>query len=285
MVCPYSFDVPGGVQFHVRDLAEHLIAAGHEVSVLAPADDDTPLPDYVVAAGRAVPVPLQRLRRPADLRAADRRPRRPLDRPGPVRRAAPPRAARRPSVSLLALWAADGPVVATFHTSNLRSRAMQAAYPLLRPEPGEDQRPHRRLRGRPAHRHHPRRRRRRRHPQRRLRRPVRLRGAAGAVAGHAAGADDRVPRPDRRAPQGPAGAVPRAAAGAGGASRACACWSSATVTTRTARSRTGPRGVGRVRVPRRGQRRGQGRAAAPRSTSTSPRTPAARASASCWSRR
>ena len=26
MVCPYSFDVPGGVQFHVRDLAEYLIA-------------------------------------------------------------------------------------------------------------------------------------------------------------------------------------------------------------------------------------------------------------------
>ena len=42
MVCPYSFDVPGGVQFHVRDLAEYLLAQGHEVSVLAPADDDTP---------------------------------------------------------------------------------------------------------------------------------------------------------------------------------------------------------------------------------------------------
>jgi phosphatidylinositol alpha-mannosyltransferase len=38
-----------------------------------------------------------------------------------------------PSIALLALWSADGPVVATFHTSNLRSRAMQAAYPLLRP--------------------------------------------------------------------------------------------------------------------------------------------------------
>jgi len=38
-----------------------------------------------------------------------------------------------PSVSVLALWAVEGPIVATFHTSNLRSRAMQAAYPLLRP--------------------------------------------------------------------------------------------------------------------------------------------------------
>ena len=41
IVCPYSWDVPGGVQFHVRDLAEHFIAPGHDVAVLAPADDDT----------------------------------------------------------------------------------------------------------------------------------------------------------------------------------------------------------------------------------------------------
>src|SRR3954453_6216763 len=56
IVCPYSFDVPGGVQFHVRDLAEHLLGAGHDVSGLPPPDDDTPLPWYVEAAGRAVPV-------------------------------------------------------------------------------------------------------------------------------------------------------------------------------------------------------------------------------------
>src|SRR5690606_30830249 len=57
IVCPYSWDVPGGVQFHIRDLAEYFVRLGHEVSVLAPADDDTPLPPYVVSAGRAVPVP------------------------------------------------------------------------------------------------------------------------------------------------------------------------------------------------------------------------------------
>ena len=28
IVCPYSFDAPGGVQFHVRDLAEALMAQG-----------------------------------------------------------------------------------------------------------------------------------------------------------------------------------------------------------------------------------------------------------------
>ena len=132
IVSPYSFDVPGGVQLHVRDLAEHLISLGHYVSVLAPADDDTPLPDYVVSSGRAVPVRYN----------------------GSVARLSfGPLTATRvgrwveaghfdvvhlhepvtPSVSVLALWAVEGPIVATFHTSNLRSRAMQAAYPLLRP--------------------------------------------------------------------------------------------------------------------------------------------------------
>ena len=40
IVCPYSLDVPGGVQSHVLDLARALIALGHSVSVLAPADDE-----------------------------------------------------------------------------------------------------------------------------------------------------------------------------------------------------------------------------------------------------
>src|SRR5690606_31616235 len=57
IVCPYSFDVPGGVQNHVMDLAETLISLGHEVSVLAPAEDESTLPPYVVSAGRSVPVP------------------------------------------------------------------------------------------------------------------------------------------------------------------------------------------------------------------------------------
>ena len=56
IVSPYSFDVPGGVQFHIRDLAEALIERGHHVSVLAPAEDETPVPEYVTAAGRSIPV-------------------------------------------------------------------------------------------------------------------------------------------------------------------------------------------------------------------------------------
>ena len=47
IACPYSWDVPGGVQSHIRDLAEALIELGHEVSVIAPADEDRPLPGRV----------------------------------------------------------------------------------------------------------------------------------------------------------------------------------------------------------------------------------------------
>ncbi|MFH9422082.1 glycosyltransferase family 4 protein [Streptomyces sp. NPDC017529] len=132
IVCPYSWDVPGGVQFHIRDLAEHLIRLGHEVSVLAPADDETPLPPYVVSAGRAVPVPYNgsvarlnfgflsaaRVRRWLHDGAFDVIH---IHEPG------------TPSVGLLACWAAQGPIVATFHTSNPRSRFMIAAYPILQP--------------------------------------------------------------------------------------------------------------------------------------------------------
>ncbi|OEV28389.1 alpha-(1-2)-phosphatidylinositol mannosyltransferase [Streptomyces nanshensis] len=132
IVCPYSWDVPGGVQFHVRDLAEHLDRLGHEVSVLAPSDDETPLPPYVVSAGRAVPVPYNgsvarlnfgflsaaRVRRWVHEGRFD------------VLHIHEP---ATPSLALLTCWAAQGPIVATFHTSNPRSRAMIAAYPILQP--------------------------------------------------------------------------------------------------------------------------------------------------------
>ena len=57
MVCPYSFDVPGGVQSHVLQLAEVMHERGHEVSVLAPSSPHVKLPDYVVSGGKAVPIP------------------------------------------------------------------------------------------------------------------------------------------------------------------------------------------------------------------------------------
>jgi phosphatidyl-myo-inositol alpha-mannosyltransferase len=132
IVCPYSLDVPGGVGWHCRDLAEQLITTDHTVSVLAPADEDTVVPPYVVAAGRAIPVRYNgSVARVNFGPVSAARTRRWLDEGDfdvlhihePV----------SPSLSLLALWAAEGSIVATFHTSNLRSRAMQTAYPLLRP--------------------------------------------------------------------------------------------------------------------------------------------------------
>ncbi|MEU3688664.1 glycosyltransferase family 4 protein [Streptomyces narbonensis] len=132
IVCPYSWDVPGGVQFHIRDLAEHLIRLGHEVSVLAPADEDTPLPPYVVSAGRAVPVPYNGsvARLNFGFLSAARVRRWLHDGTFDVVHIHEPTS---PSLGLLTCWAAQGPIVATFHTSNPRSRAMIAAYPILQP--------------------------------------------------------------------------------------------------------------------------------------------------------
>ncbi len=135
LVCPYSWDVPGGVQFHVRDLAEHLRSLGHEVSVLAPADedaDDSAREPYVVAAGRAVPVPYNgSVARVAFGPVSATRVRRWVREGGfDVMHLHEPTV---PSLSLLACWAATGPIVATFHTANLRSRAMSAAYSILQP--------------------------------------------------------------------------------------------------------------------------------------------------------
>ncbi|MFD7922738.1 glycosyltransferase family 4 protein [Streptomyces sp. NPDC059740] len=132
IVCPYSWDVPGGVQFHIRDLAEHLVAGGHDVSVLAPADDETPLPPYVVSAGRAVPVPYNGsvARLNFGFLSAARVRRWLHDGAFDVIHIHEPAS---PSLGLLSCWAAQGPIVATFHTSNPRSRAMIAAYPILQP--------------------------------------------------------------------------------------------------------------------------------------------------------
>ncbi|GAA0274059.1 glycosyltransferase family 4 protein [Cryptosporangium japonicum] len=136
IVCPYSFDVPGGVQAHVRDLAEALIGLGHEVSVLAPAEEPADggqeLPPYVVAAGRAVPVPYNgSVARLAFGPLSLARVRRWLrDGRFDVLHVHEPIA---PSLSLLACVAATGPIVATFHTATQRSRTLAAVHSALQP--------------------------------------------------------------------------------------------------------------------------------------------------------
>ena len=130
-MCPYSLDVPGGVQNHVKDLAEALIERGHLVSVLAPTES-ADLPPYVVSAGKAVAIHYNgAVARMSFGPVAAARARRWLrDSDFDVLHLHEP---ATPSLSLLALWAATCPVVATYHSANDRSRALSASAAILRP--------------------------------------------------------------------------------------------------------------------------------------------------------
>ncbi len=132
IVCPYGWDTPGGVQSHVGDLAEYLMAQGHFVSVLAPVTNDDGIPDYVTSAGRPIAIPYN----------------------GAVARVLfGPLAFARvkqwisngnfdllhlhepaiPSISLLACWASEGPLVGTFHAASTRQKIAFAITPFIEP--------------------------------------------------------------------------------------------------------------------------------------------------------
>jgi phosphatidylinositol alpha-mannosyltransferase len=132
IVCPYSFEVPGGVQAHVLDLARALRRLGHEVEVLAPADEETPLPDFVRPTGRSVRIPYNgSVARLSFGPVSFARVRRWIrDHDFDVLHLHEPVA---PSLSMLALMIADGPIVATFHTSTPRSRTLAAFQSVLQP--------------------------------------------------------------------------------------------------------------------------------------------------------
>jgi phosphatidylinositol alpha-mannosyltransferase len=136
LVCPYSLQVPGGVQSHVLGLARYLSEHGHQPEVLAPGElgdlaVGTLDPERFTTAGMAVPVryngsiarvnfgPMSaaRVRRWLSGRQLDV-----VHIHEPI----------TPSIALLALWAAERPVVATFHTATPRSRTMQLAGGVLR---------------------------------------------------------------------------------------------------------------------------------------------------------
>ena len=132
IVCPYSLDRPGGVQLHVLDLAQALIARGHDVSVLAPAAEDTPVPPYVSSAGRSIPIRYNgsTARLTFGLMAASRvREWLKLGHFDVVHLHEP----GAPSLSLIAMWARIGPTVATFHSSQSESAAMRLAKPWIKP--------------------------------------------------------------------------------------------------------------------------------------------------------
>jgi phosphatidyl-myo-inositol alpha-mannosyltransferase len=131
LVCPYTWDVPGGVQEHVRGLADALIDLGHYVSVIAPANEDEPMePSYVVPAGRAVAVPYNGsvARLAFGFLSASRVRRWLKEGDFDVVHVHEPAA---PSLSLLACWVFDGPLVATVHTAMPRSRVLHVSAPIL----------------------------------------------------------------------------------------------------------------------------------------------------------
>ena len=135
LVCPYSFDAAGGVQNHVLGLARYLRQAGHRPYVLAPGELRSSaathdLEDFV-SVGVAMAVPYNGSVARVSF--------------GPLSAARVRRWLRNgkfdlihihepitPSISLLALWAVEQPVVATFHTATPRSRSMQLASGVLR---------------------------------------------------------------------------------------------------------------------------------------------------------
>ncbi|WP_456599339.1 glycosyltransferase family 4 protein [Blastococcus sp. SYSU DS0616] len=133
LVCPYRWDVPGGVQYHVRDFAVTLRGMGHHVEVLTPAQHEESVTDpFVTFAGRTVPVPYNGSM--ASLQF------------GPVSAARVRRWLREgrfdvvhvhepatPSVSLLVCMIATGPIVATFHAATTRSKWLAAVGPMTRP--------------------------------------------------------------------------------------------------------------------------------------------------------
>lgn len=132
IVCPYSFDAPGGVQFHVRDLAQSLIERGHYANVLAPSSKNFAEP-WFTSAGSSVAIPyngsvaklsfgpiaLSRTHKWLEQGEFD------------VVHIHEP---ETPSVGLLALMDADAPIVATFHAAFDRSRLRAFSASFLAPQ-------------------------------------------------------------------------------------------------------------------------------------------------------
>jgi phosphatidylinositol alpha-mannosyltransferase len=130
LACPYDWASPGGVQVHVRELAERLRERDHTTLIVAPGPEASSN-GSVRIVGRPVRVPYGGTVAPISFS------------PGSWRRL---RSAMRgfgpdvvhvhepftPSTSMLAVLAATTPVVATFHAFLDRSRLMEVSGPILR---------------------------------------------------------------------------------------------------------------------------------------------------------
>jgi phosphatidylinositol alpha-mannosyltransferase len=134
-VCPYSWDVPGGVQVHVRELSAHLRERGHEVTILAPGRHGGKRDDAWIV-GRAIPVrgngSVARISFGPQVAMVVARALKEA-RPDVIHVHEP----LVPSVSMHAVLNAKAPVVATFHSNVGRERMssvwFKLAAPMVRP--------------------------------------------------------------------------------------------------------------------------------------------------------
>lgn len=130
LVCPYAWDRPGGVQSHIRSLADVLRRREHEVLIVAPRAGAGPSETGVAYAGRSFPVRANGSVAPIAF--------------GPVAARTVEKVLRElrpevvhlhepliPSLSLLALWRTTAPTVGTFHASAERSVGYRVGAPLL----------------------------------------------------------------------------------------------------------------------------------------------------------
>ena len=130
IACPYAWDDPGGVQVHVRELAETLQRRNNEVLVLAPTRTP-PAQPWVASVGRPIDIPYNDSNAPIDPRPWSRRTvRHELATFGPdVVHAHQPTA---PSTGLWATLESRVPVVGTFHSGATRARLYALTAPILR---------------------------------------------------------------------------------------------------------------------------------------------------------
>lgn len=134
-VCPYSWDVPGGVQVHVRELAAHLRERGHDVRILAPGRHSGKRDDAWIV-GRAIPV-----RGNGSVARISFGPQVAMVVARALKEARPDiihvHEPLVPSVSMHAVLNASAPVVATFHSNVGRERMssvwFKLAAPMVRP--------------------------------------------------------------------------------------------------------------------------------------------------------
>ena len=132
IVNPYSWDVPGGVQFHIRDFAQELLRRGHDVQVLTPATETEDLPEWITAVGSSVAIPFNgSVARLSFSPLANIRTKRWIDEGQfDVLHVHEPEV---PSISMLALRAASVPVIGTFHAALDYSFSRSVSSPALDP--------------------------------------------------------------------------------------------------------------------------------------------------------